>query len=73
MNEIILYSTGCPKCKVLKSKLDENGVSYIECNDIDEMKRLGLLESPALSVDGEMLGFYDAINWMVKYPPDFTC
>ena len=25
--KIILYSTGCPKCKVLKHKLEEKGIS----------------------------------------------
>ena len=25
---VILYSTGCPKCQVLKSKLDSKNISY---------------------------------------------
>ena len=28
MGECILYSTGCPKCRVLEKKLDKAGITY---------------------------------------------
>ena len=49
--KIILYSTGCPKCKVLKHKLEEKGIAYTENNTVDEMLSLGIVQVPVLSVD----------------------
>ena len=40
MAEAILYSTGCPKCKVLKQKMDAVGFTYQENNSVDEMLAL---------------------------------
>lgn len=61
---IILYSTGCPKCKVLKKKLDSKDISYVENNDINEMQSLGITQVPVLSVDGELLPFLKANDWI---------
>ena len=61
---ITLYSTGCPKCKVLKGKLKDAGVEYTEINDVDTMIGLGLDEVPVLNVDGQMLSFSAANNWI---------
>lgn len=64
--EITMYSTGCPKCNILKKKLDENGVAYSIESDVDKMQALGLTELPALSVDGQMLNFNGAITWLAS-------
>lgn len=61
--KIILYSTGCPKCKVLKHKLEEKGIAYTENNAVDEMLSLGIAQVPVLSVDGELLDFKLAVEW----------
>lgn len=34
---VILYSTGCPRCKILKSKLDKKGITYSVVDDVDKM------------------------------------
>ena len=60
----ILYSTGCPKCNVLKMKLQLAGVEFEECNDVGEMQRLGMMEAPLLSVNGKEMGFVDAVSWI---------
>lgn len=39
---VILYSTGCPRCSVLKKKLEEKGINYTENNSVDEMLALGI-------------------------------
>lgn len=62
--EVILYSTGCPKCNVLKKKMQAKGVQYSEVNEIKEMRRLGILSVPVLSVNGELLDFSKANNWI---------
>lgn len=60
---ITLYSTGCPKCTVLKKKLDEKGVDYMVNNSVEEMTALGMTEIPMLSVDGNLLSFVEAVKW----------
>lgn len=64
MNEIVLYSTGCPRCDVLKSKLDSKLVSYTENNSVDDMTKLGISEVPVLKVDGDFLNFVQAVEWI---------
>lgn len=62
--DIVLYSTGCPRCAVLKSKLSSSGIPYREENDVEKMISIGLTEVPALQVDGEILPFSDAVRWI---------
>ena len=64
--EVILYSTGCPQCKVLKQKLDAKGIAYTENNSVDEMLELGIRQAPTLRADGVLLGFKAAIEWVNK-------
>lgn len=61
---VVLYSTGCPKCSVLKKKLEANKIEYQENNDVDEMIDLGISQVPVLSVDGELLSFVEANEWI---------
>ena len=62
--EVILYSTGCPKCTVLKRKLDSAGVGYVERSDVDEMLTMGFTQAPILMVDGVAMGFSEAVQWV---------
>lgn len=61
---IILYSTGCPKCKVLKSKLEEKNIEFVENNSVEEMTGLGITQVPVLSVGGVLLDFKKAVTWV---------
>lgn len=62
--DIILYSTGCPKCNVLKKKLADKNIQYTENNDVDTMVSLGIDQVPVLSVDGKLLQFSEANDWI---------
>ena len=64
MKEVVMYSTGCPKCNVLKSKLDEKGVQFVVNSSTDEMVKLGITQVPMLKVDGELFGFKEAVEWV---------
>ena len=65
MNEnVILYSTGCPKCQVLTKKLDAAGISYSVNTDVDEMLALGVKSAPVLEVDGKLMDFSRANAWL---------
>ena len=61
---IILYSNNCPKCKVLKSKLNDKSISYKEENDMDEILKTGFRALPLLKVNGEILQFKEANDWI---------
>lgn len=62
--DIILYSTGCPKCNVLKSKLAEKKIEFVENNSIEDMTELGITQVPVLSVCGALLDFKKAVTWV---------
>lgn len=64
MDGIILYSTGCPKCNILKKKLNEKKISYQENNSVDEMIELGIDFVPVLQVGNKQLSFTQAIKWI---------
>lgn len=61
---IILYSTNCPKCNVLKTKLIKKGIHFTEINDIDTMLKKGYMQAPMLEVDNETMDFIQANHWI---------
>lgn len=64
MSKVILYEHGCPRCKVLKQKLDQKGIIYETVSDIEVMKAKGFLEAPKLEVDGVIFDFKGAVEWL---------
>lgn len=62
--DIVFYSTGCPKCKVLKSKLDSKNIEYKTVTDTDEMIKLGMTIVPFLTIDGEIKDFKESIDYI---------
>ena len=62
-----LYTTGCPKCVILKKKLTEKGVLYEEITDTQVMSNLGITMVPVLEVDGRLFSFAEAVNWVNNY------
>lgn len=62
---IKLYSNDCPKCRVLKAKLDSKDITYKKISDIDLMMEKGIESVPVLELDdGELLDFSSAIKWV---------
>jgi glutaredoxin len=62
--QVVLYEHGCPRCKVLKMKLDQSGIEYENVNDIEVMKAKGFAEAPKLEVDGVVMNFKEAVDWI---------
>lgn len=61
-----LYSTGCPKCEVLKKKLDNANIAY-NLNttfNVEELVAQGYNEVPLLKIDNKILRFNDAVKWV---------
>ena len=62
---ITFYSTNCPKCKVLSTKLDQAGVKYNINTDINTMLSKGIKSAPALEMDnGCIMDFSQALAWV---------
>lgn len=61
---VTLYSTDCPRCKVLAQKLTEKGVDFEICKDVDKMIRRDFTSAPMLEVDKNTMDFMEAINWL---------
>jgi glutaredoxin-related protein len=64
MGKVILYSTHCPRCKVLTLKLQQKGVEFEEINDVEVMTAKGFKEAPKLEVDGTVMDFKEAVDWL---------
>lgn len=62
--DVKLYSTHCPKCIVLEKKLNQKNISFEEINDIDVMTAKGFMQAPMLEVDGEVMDFKQANDWV---------
>lgn len=62
--EIILYSTNCPKCKILEKKLTEKNIKFTKNNNVIEMTELGIDQVPILSIEGKLLSFVEANKWI---------
>lgn len=64
VDEMILYTTGCPKCHILTQKLDAKKMKYTICDDIEEMKRRGFASVPVLQIGQNTLTFGEAVTWL---------
>lgn len=63
-DEIVLFSTNCPKCKILESKLQKKKISYIKNMSVETMKYLGFDAVPILKVRDQYFDFGEAIKWI---------
>ena len=61
---IILYSTDCPKCKVLEKKLNDKEITFDIVKDVDVMLEKGFMSAPMFEVDGVEMDFKRAIEWV---------
>lgn len=66
--EVTLYSTGCPKCKVLEQKLNENKLKYKVVSSVEEMLSKGFTNVPMIEIVDDKInktmGFADAFKWL---------
>lgn len=59
----ILYSTDCPKCKILEGVLKNKGVEYEIVKDQDLMIEKGFMSAPMFEMDGKIMSFSEAIKF----------
>lgn len=70
---IKLYSTGCPRCNVLKKKLDAAEINYTVVEDMGEIERvcnelkvdmLPILEVEINEEMSQFMEFPQAVKWV---------
>ena len=64
---VILYSTDCPKCKILESKLKQKNVAFELVTGeeaVEAISNKGFMSAPMLEVDGEDMEFNAAMGWL---------
>lgn len=70
MEKIILYSTNCPKCKVICKKLQQKNLDFTEIDCIADTTYITMLSSkgfrsmPVLRVGDEYFDFMKANKWI---------
>ncbi len=61
---LILYTIGCPKCNILKKKLDTAQIEYKICDDVEAIRNKGYTVLPILEIDDTPYEFGSAIKWV---------
>ena len=62
---MLLFTTGCSKCKILESKLDDKNIKYDICEDKEVMKSKGFRSVPVLELDdGTILTYGKAVKYV---------
>lgn len=61
---ITLFSTNCPKCKVLEQKLKSANIDFTIQNDMQEIIDAGFATAPVLKVDNQYLDFKQAVDYI---------
>ena len=62
---ITIFTTEtCPKCKILKKKLEDKGLEYTEVTDEEKLRQMDILSVPVMTVDGERMDFAEAIKYV---------
>jgi glutaredoxin len=65
---MLLYTTGCSKCKILESKLNDKNIEYNVCEDKEVMKAKGFRSVPVLELDdGTILTYGKAVKYVNHY------
>lgn len=62
MENVILYTTHCPRCLVLANKLKEKHIPYTEFTDKNKMLAMGMDMMPVMQVGDKRYDFKDAIK-----------
>lgn len=65
---ITMYSTGCPRCKILEEKLQNKNIDFSIVTDEEIMEKKGIDMVPVLELEnGQMLSFGQAVKWINIY------
>lgn len=63
-----MYSAGelCNKCIILKQKLIQKNIEFEIKSSVGQLIKLGFKSAPILDVNGELMDFGKAVEWVNK-------
>jgi glutaredoxin len=61
---VTLFSTGCPKCRVLEQKLNAKNIDFIKSSDIQEVIDQGFMSVPVLKINDKYYDFKQGVDWI---------
>ena len=64
---VTLYTTHCPKCRVLEIKLRQKNIPYTTVTDINKIIATGRKTAPILEVGGIFMEFGEALEWVKNH------
>ena len=61
-----LYTTDCPRCRVVEQKLHKKNISFEKVTDfnVDDFIEKGFTMMPILEVDGRLYDYSATINYI---------
>ena len=62
--KLVLYTTHCPKCKVIESKLNAKKIEFDIVDDKSTLIEMGIVSVPVLEADGKKMGFLEANKYV---------
>ena len=63
---IKLYSTHCPKCKILEKQLKKHDIEFEVIDDEEVMINKGFKSAPKLEINGQILDFSEAMTKLMS-------
>ena len=62
--KLVLYTTHCPKCKVIESKLNAKKIELDIVDDKSTLIEMGIVSVPVLEADGKKMSFLEANKYV---------
>lgn len=62
--KLVLYTTHCPKCKVIESKLNAKKIEFDIVDDKSILLKMGIVSVPVLEADGTRMDFLEANKYV---------
>jgi hypothetical protein len=68
-SDLVLFSTGCPKCTILKKKLDSKNIKYEVTDNLEPLVENHIMSIPVLYKRSEdkYMTFADAVAFVNNY------
>lgn len=64
--KVKLYTTHCPKCKILEERLNEKNVKYEVIDDVEILQKMNFKSVPNLDIDGKIYNYLESIKYLNK-------
>lgn len=62
MDDIILYTIGCPACNILEKKMDDAGLIYSKITDEKVMEEKGFKMLPVVQINNTLFTFAEMVQ-----------